>query len=432
MLKAKHMTGGYGPWAVVQDVSFGINEGEMLGIIGPNGSGKSTLLQLCAGALPLMGGEVWLRGHRLHTYKDKERARLLAVVTQQAYVYFSYTVREFVSLGRYPHTRRWLSVFNDTDEVAIAQAMAEMDVDLYRNQSLHTLSDGERQRVYLARALAQRPAVILLDEPTNHLDIAYQMKFMDALKKWSDTKGGAVGIVFHDLNLASLYCDRVLLLGEGELKAWGEPGEVLSAERIQVHYGAQVSNVKHPAMPKQQLLLSPGIPMGKQAGGNPQVWVEGIEAIIDLPTLFHVFSSQTLTPTWKKQIKVSLPSEGLDTKASGPFIMDRSFDWQPVAGMRLKKVEDINGEKIIVGVTLHANRNVDVLAILFSNLRDKALANLLMGLTKQLAVFLHSELELGALTIGSLPQGEAYKTEKAHQFISAELQKLLREVDSGK
>ncbi|QQK79829.1 ABC transporter ATP-binding protein [Salicibibacter cibi] len=428
MLRAERITGGYGGRAVVQDVSFRIGEGEMLGIIGPNGSGKSTLLQLCIGALPLMDGEVWLSGHRLHTYKDKERARLLAVVTQQASVYFSYTVREFVALGRYPHRRRWLSVFNEADEEAIAQAMAEMDVDRYRDQSLQTLSGGERQRVYLARALAQRPAVILLDEPTNHLDIAYQMNFLDALKQWNDAKGRAVGIIFHDLNLASLYCDRVLLLGEGERKAYGESEQVLTEEQIQTHYGARVSAVQHPVMPKQQLLHSPGIQTEKQSGGNPQVRVEEQAAVIELPVPFNVFSGQTFTHTWKKQINVCLPGKVFDTKVSGPLIIDRHFDWHPGAGIRLKCIEDVNGEKIIMGAALHANQKADIIVLLLSKVRDDALMALLMELTKQLAVFLHPDLELGTITIGSNPQGERGKTQGARQTVSAELQKLLQQI----
>ncbi|QQK75979.1 ABC transporter ATP-binding protein [Salicibibacter cibarius] len=426
MLRAEKITGGYGQRAVVQDISFRVDGGEMLGIIGPNGSGKSTLLQLCTGALPLMDGEVWLCGQRLHTYKDKERARLLAVVTQQAYVYFSYTVREFVALGRYPYTRRWLSVFSEADEEAIAQAMAEMDVFRFRDQPLQMLSGGERQRVFLARALAQRPAVILLDEPTNHLDIAYQMKFLDALKKWIDGKGGAVGIIFHDLNLAALYCDRLLLLGEGERKACGEPEQVLTEERIQTQYGARVSAVKHPVMPKRQLLHSPGILTEKQPGRNPRVWVEENAVVIEFPESFNVFSGQTFT--WKKQLNVCIPGEAFDPKASGPLIIDRSFDWQPAAGVRLKCIEDDNGERIIVGAALHANRKADVFVILFAKRRDDALADLLIGLTKQLAVFLHPDLELGDISIGSHPQGAEWNTQSVHPFVSAELQKLLKEI----
>ncbi|QDI89919.1 ABC transporter ATP-binding protein [Salicibibacter halophilus] len=427
MLKAERITGGYGQRAVVQDVSFTINEGEMLGIVGPNGSGKSTLLQLCTGALPLMGGEVRLCGHRLQTYKDKERAQLLAVVSQQASVYFYYTVREFVALGRYPHTRRWLSVFNEKDEDAIERAMAEMDVAQYRNQPLQTLSGGERQRVYLARAFAQRPAVILLDEPTNHLDIAYQMKFLDALKKWSVAKGGAVGIIFHDLNLAALYCDRVLLLEEGERKICDEPAQVLTKERIYAHYGARVSNVRHPDIPKQQLLLTPGT-LRENQPQKPQLSADGMAAIVDLPVPFNVFSGVPFTHSWKKQIRVVFPREGMDIKPFDPFPIDRSFDWQPGPSVRLKHIEEDNGQNIILGATLHANRNANVIAILFSKLHEEALAGLLMELTKQLAVFLHPRFELGTVTVGSDPNGEACRMENARQTAGAELQKLLLEV----
>jgi iron complex transport system ATP-binding protein len=256
MLHIHQLSGGYHDVPVVKDVSFEVQKGEMLGILGPNGSGKSTLLKVISGILPARTGTITLNGAVIETFSTKDLARQMAVLPQ-IYACFTHSVRETVSLGRYPHQTGWFSSWSPEDEAAVVEAMKLTDVLKYEHTSLDQLSGGEQQRVFVSQALTQQAPLLLLDEPTNHLDIAHQTQLLDTIKKQCIEKGMTIISVFHDINLASLYCDRLLLMENGSIKHIGEPHVVIKDHQIETVYKARVSTHPHPEQPKPQITLMP-------------------------------------------------------------------------------------------------------------------------------------------------------------------------------
>ena len=259
MLEIKGLSGGYGDRNIVGDVSFTVNKGSMLGILGPNGSGKSTLMKLISGVLPSTSGDVQIDGKSIADFPAKELAKKMAVLPQLHAHAFAHTVRETVSLGRYPHQSGWFSSWSDQDEQAVVEAMRLMDISHYEKTQIDRMSGGEQQRVFVAQALAQDAAILLLDEPTNHLDINHQKELLDTIKKQAIEKELTVVSIFHDINLASMYCDQLLLLDRGEIIRIGEPHEVVREQDIEAVYKTRVSNHPHPELPKPQITLLPGI-----------------------------------------------------------------------------------------------------------------------------------------------------------------------------
>lgn len=259
MLEVKNISGGYDQKLVVDDVSFQVSKGEMLGILGPNGSGKSTLLKLMSGILTPSSGEVLIEGKLLKSFASKELAKKLAVLPQLHNQAFSHTVRETVALGRYPHQSGWFSTWSSEDEFAIKEAMRLTAVDKYDKHLLELLSGGEQQRVFVAQALAQQAPILLLDEPTNHLDIAHQKQLLDTIKTQAIENDITIISIFHDINLASLYCDRLLLMDQGRIKVIGEPQEVVKKSLVENVYEARVSTSPHPERPKPQITILPDV-----------------------------------------------------------------------------------------------------------------------------------------------------------------------------
>lgn len=257
MLDVKELTGGYGGKPIVRGVSFDVKEGAVLGILGPNGSGKTTLLKMLSGLLPATSGTVEVAGKITSDYSRKAFARQVAVLPQLQADTFSHTVYQTVSLGRYPHQSGLFAGWSDADEHAVLSAMEKMDVLKYRDTEIEFMSGGERQRVFVAQALAQEAPVLLLDEPTNHLDIAHQQQLLDTIRRQATENGLTVVSVFHDINLASLYCDRLLLMDGGQVAAIGTPDEVVDDRSIQEVYGARVRAGMHPEIPKPQITLLP-------------------------------------------------------------------------------------------------------------------------------------------------------------------------------
>ncbi|MCW1928928.1 adenosylcobinamide amidohydrolase [Bhargavaea beijingensis] len=264
MLDVKRLTGGYGGTPVVRSVSFKVEAGTMLGILGPNGSGKSTLLKMLSGLLPADSGSVEIGGKPISGYSRKAFARQVAVLPQLQADAFSHTVYQTVSLGRYPHQAGLFAGWTDADERAVQKAMDQMGVTKYRDTEIEFMSGGERQRVFVAQALAQEAPVLLLDEPTNHLDIAHQQQLLDTIRRQATQNGLTVVSVFHDVNLASLYCDRLLLMNRGEVAALGTPDEVIDEQKMETVYAARVRAGMHPEIPKPQITLLPANEMGHE------------------------------------------------------------------------------------------------------------------------------------------------------------------------
>ncbi|RSD21158.1 heme ABC transporter ATP-binding protein [Mesobacillus subterraneus] len=257
MITVKDLTGGYAGGEVLKSISFEVGKGELFGILGPNGSGKTTLLKMISGALNSREGLIELDGRPLIQYSPKQLARMMAVLPQHADQAFPYTVKETVSLGRYAHQKSWFNSWNDEDEQIVQKVMKQTGIVHLEEKSIVELSGGEKQRVFLAQALAQQPKILLLDEPTNHLDLSFQKELLDLLKKWAAEAELTVVSIFHDLNLASLYCDRLLLMENGEVLIVDTPLEVLKEERIRKVYKTEIKNHPHPEIARPQLLLVP-------------------------------------------------------------------------------------------------------------------------------------------------------------------------------
>ncbi|MBM4763257.1 adenosylcobinamide amidohydrolase [Bacillus sp. B15-48] len=259
MLKVQQLTGGYSGESVLRNVSFEVKRGELFGILGPNGSGKTTLLKMISGVLPYTNGNVQLKGKSIKSYSPKELAQIVAVLPQHSTQAFSYTVKETVSLGRYAHQNGWFQAWTDEDESIVQQVMEQTGITRFQNHDIQQLSGGERQRVFLAQALAQEPEILLLDEPTNHLDLSYQKELLDRLKTWSKEQGLTIISIFHDLNLAGLYCDRLLLMENGHINLDDIPNEVLREDRINAVYRTKIQKQPHPKVPAPQMVLLPEV-----------------------------------------------------------------------------------------------------------------------------------------------------------------------------
>ncbi|MEU4931473.1 ABC transporter ATP-binding protein [Streptomyces yokosukanensis] len=231
-LGAQRVTRRTGDRLVLDGLTLTLRPGETVGLIGPNGSGKSTLLRLLAGVLAPSGGVVTLDGRPLGELGRRTVARRVAVVEQHAHTQTELTVRDVVALGRVPHRRAWTAA-TAADGRAVTEALDRTGLTDRADQSWHTLSGGERQRTQIARALAQEPRELLLDEPTNHLDIQHQLDLLDLVASLPVT----TLVALHDLNLAAMYCDRLLVLAGGLAVAEGTPGEVLTADLIKRVYG---------------------------------------------------------------------------------------------------------------------------------------------------------------------------------------------------
>jgi iron complex transport system ATP-binding protein len=244
------MEGQARKWTLDQ-LSFHVDAGEILGIVGPNGSGKSSLLKILSGLLPVGEGDVLLGGLSLQKRSQADIARLVAVVPQEYVQVFPFTVVETVLMGRFPHrTVRWWSmgIGDETaNDLACAhQAMVDTDVVSLADRLVSDLSGGERQRVMIARALAQEPKILLLDEPTAFLDINHQIEICSLITRLRAERRLTVVLVSHDLNVASQYCDRVLMLKEGGLCRIGSPEETIRPDVLRMVYGCDVVVDAHP------------------------------------------------------------------------------------------------------------------------------------------------------------------------------------------
>lgn len=250
----KHSRSTAKEW-VLEGLNFAVSHGEFIGILGPNGSGKTSLLNLLARLTHPQAGTIHLFGENLAHLRQDAIARTVALVPQDHQPTFPFSVAEMVLMGRFPHHRSndYFSVMSgmgwesDVDREIAWSAMQETNVADLASRSIDAVSGGERQRVLMARALAQEPRVMLLDEPTAHLDLHHQMETCRLLRKLNDERGLTVVLVSHDLNLASQYCDRLLLLDHGRIVALGTPHEVLRAETLRAVYGCEVLIDQHPA-----------------------------------------------------------------------------------------------------------------------------------------------------------------------------------------
>ena len=240
MVRVENFSCGYGKDLVLKDINFEVKAGQFIGLIGPNGSGKSTMIRAISGFLPPQKGFILLNGKAVSRKRHRNLAKKLAVVTQSQEATPPFSVEEFVLLGRVPHWSK-LQLLETKKDIEIAEkAMALTGISHLRGRAMEKLSGGERQLARLARALTQKPALLLLDEPTAYLDIGHQVQIMQLLNKLNK-EATTIVAVLHDLNLASLYCERLVLLKNGRLRCAGSPEEVLTEAIINEVYDTSIT-----------------------------------------------------------------------------------------------------------------------------------------------------------------------------------------------
>ena len=257
MLELRHVSCRYDDRFVLKDINVHIEDGDLVGVIGPNGSGKTTLIRAVTRAIKPTQGEVLLKGKPLGMFGFRELARQVAVVGRLYDLDVQMRVEDLVLLGRIPHRRAFRLMEGRSDMDIALTAMEVTGTSKLRDRFVDSLSSGERQLAFIARSLAQEPELLLLDEPTSHLDITHQARVLDLIRKLNRDKGLTVLIVLHDLNLASQYCDRLFLLGDGALRKDGTPEEVLTYQTIEEVYHTSVVVMKNPVSSRPCVFLVP-------------------------------------------------------------------------------------------------------------------------------------------------------------------------------
>lgn len=244
-LQADQLACGYGGRAVLESLSLAARAAEVLVLLGPNGSGKTTLLRALARLLAPRHGAVFLDDRNLADFRAGELARRIALTPQTERRDWPLTVEESVRLGRAPH-RGWLLPLTHQDHQIVEEALGRTGLVELRGRPITELSGGEWRRMIVARALAQEASVLLLDEPTAGLDLKYQFEVLRMVRELAKGKQLVVVLTLHDLNHASLFADRIAVLGERRLFALGSPAEVLTADLIGRAFGVQVTVTRHP------------------------------------------------------------------------------------------------------------------------------------------------------------------------------------------
>lgn len=243
-LEVKYLEFAYRESMVLKDINFSIKAGSFLSIIGPNGSGKSTLLKTLNQIYKPNSGEVLLYDKDISSYRKRDIAKEIALVPQSTNVDYEFTVEDIVMMGRHPYKNRFESE-DKNDFKIVNESLKLTNTFNLKDRLINQISGGERQRVFIAKALAQKPSIILLDEPTSNLDINHQMDILNLLKKLNQENGLTVVLVIHDINLACRYSDEIILLDDGKISGSGRPEDVVTVEKIEDVYDMKVAIEKN-------------------------------------------------------------------------------------------------------------------------------------------------------------------------------------------
>ena len=228
----KNMCVGYDQKPLIKEIEITLHKGEILSLIGPNGAGKSTVLKSIAGQLKLLGGTVYLGDENLSSMKASDLAKKMSVVFTEKIRAELKTCRDVVATGRYPYTG-WFGVLSKEDERIVDEVMELIHITELSGQDFDRISDGQKQRVMLARAICQEPEILILDEPTSYLDIKYKLEFLSILQEMRVKKGLTVIMSLHELELAKIVSDRILCLKDEYVLRYGSPDEVFTSDFIE-------------------------------------------------------------------------------------------------------------------------------------------------------------------------------------------------------
>lgn len=226
---------GYDEKIIINNLSLNIEKNEIVSILGPNGSGKSTLLKSLSRIIKIKEGDIYLSGSNIKKLKDKEISRKISLLSQHNSSPRDLKVKELVYYGRIPH-KKFMENRNKEDEEIVEWAIKNTGLEKFKDRYVANLSGGERQRVWLAMSLAQKPDILLLDEPTTYLDISHQLELMELVKDINKKFDMTVVMVLHDINQASKYSDRLIVMKEGDIVADGSPKEVINEEILKEVY----------------------------------------------------------------------------------------------------------------------------------------------------------------------------------------------------
>lgn len=238
ILKTENLFAGYGKKVVVENVNISSIKGQVVCFLGPNGAGKTTILRTLSGLLDPVKGEVYIKEEKISNINKKDLSKQLAVVLTKKFEDGLMTCYEVVSMGRYPHTG-FFGRLSQEDNEKVFEALKTVNAENLAERYFDELSDGEKQKILVARALVQEPEVIILDEPTTHLDIRHRLELVDILKKLSKEKGIAVILSLHEIDIAIKSCDKVILVKDNKVLAYGVPEDVVNENIIKKLYGIQ-------------------------------------------------------------------------------------------------------------------------------------------------------------------------------------------------
>lgn len=256
ILNIQNLCCGY-PKFQLSGINIDVPKGSFAGIIGPNGSGKTTIFRAITGTLNIKSGKILMGDQNLRSLAPRQRAQRIAIVSQFIEA-ADISVEDYVLMGRIPYHSRF-NFFESDEDYRIARDFMEMtDTWRFKDQLMSELSGGEQQLAGIARALTQQPELLLLDEPTSHLDITHQVHILNVLQQLNQEMGLSVLMVIHDLNLASEYCDRLILVNQGKIHTQGKPEEVLTYQNIEDVYKTVVLTQSNPLSGKPAVFLASG------------------------------------------------------------------------------------------------------------------------------------------------------------------------------
>ena len=248
ILEVKNLEYKAGDKNILNDVSLSIPKGKFIGIIGPNGAGKSTLLKNIYGIYEASSGDIFVEGKNIKNISRKERARKIAVLAQEDDHQFDFTIEQIVEMGRYPY-KKLFEDYSQKDKKIAEEMLEKTGMKKYIGREFKSLSGGEKQRVLIARALAQETPILILDEPTNHLDIGYQLQILHLIKHLDITVVAAL----HDLNIAAIFCDYIFVMKDGKVIKEGTAEEVFTADMLKNIFGIECYVGKNPINNKVQI-----------------------------------------------------------------------------------------------------------------------------------------------------------------------------------